>query len=188
MTIWNPSPLPTAEELKAWQWQKLDVLIVNQGEGLDLIAALSGSEGSEDEDAEKTLEKLAALDQLKSLSWIVMTRGAQGVSASVLLQDSQEQRTTFSVAASKPKKVVDTTGAGDTFAGYLVAALAKTAEDRAKKARGKIQPRERAESKEEVEACLNRAKVAAAMAVELNGAMESIPSSERVEERMKEQQ
>ena len=44
---------------------------------------------------------------------------------------------------------------------------------------------EETQSKEEVVACLTRAKVAAAMAVETKGAMESIPTSEQVDERMR---
>ncbi|CAO1631495.1 unnamed protein product [Sympodiomycopsis kandeliae] len=186
LTIWNPSPLPTAEELKAWNWSELDVLIVNQGEGLDLIEAFTGKSGSEEEDAIKTLETLSSLPQLSSLSWIVMTRGSKGVAASVLLQGSSAgDRKTFSLPASRPKSVKDTTGAGDTFAGYLVSSLAKAAEQKAQKDSSDIKPREGPQSEDEVKACLTRAKVAAAMAVEIKGAMESIPNSEQVDERLK---
>lgn len=175
LTIWNPSPLPDVSTLKAWQWSELDVLIVNQGEGVELIAALSGEKRSEDEDAVKTLEELARLDVLKqNVGWIVMTRGAHGVAASVLLEGQQE-RTLFSLPASKPRAVRDTTGAGDTFAGYLVSALAQSS------ASGQTA------SEDVVKACLTRAKVAAAMAVETKGAMESIPTSEQVDARLREE-
>lgn len=168
--------MPSASTLKSWNWSELDVLIVNQGEGLDLITALSGQKRNEDEDALETLRQLADLPQLnKDLTWIVMTRGAHGVAASVLLRDATE-RTVFSLPASKPKQVKDTTGAGDTFAGYLVSSLAKA---------GNGGANSRPASEDEVKACLTRAKVAAAMAVEIKGAMESIPSGEQVDERLR---
>ena len=177
--------MPSKSTLTSWNWSELDVLIVNQGEGLDLIAALSGQERSEDEDAVETLKQLAALDQLKThLTWIVMTRGSQGVAASVLLQ-GQSERTLFSLAASKPRQVKDTTGAGDTFAGYLVSSLAKAAESKGTDNQGCLAPRTRPASEDEVVACLSRAKMAAAMAVEIKGAMESIPTEDQVEERLR---
>lgn len=193
-TIWNPSPLPTAQEVQAWKWEQTDVLIVNQGEGLDLIAALTGREVDEGEKAEDTLAALAGLEQLKTLTWIVMTRGAHGVLASVLLDESTEgERTTVSLAASKPKQVLDTTGAGDTFAGYLVSSLAELHEEKSKAETGPTvpsggaQPRRRPSSEEEVRRCLQRAGVAAAMAVEVRGAMESIPNREDVQARLEKE-
>lgn len=174
------------------------MLIVNQGEGLDLIAALTGREVNEEEKAEDTLAALAGLEQLKTLTWIVMTRGAHGVLASVLLDKSpspEGERTTVSLAASKPKQVLDTTGAGDTFAGYLVSSLAELHEEKSKAADGAASegagagagPRRRPSSEEEVRRCLHRAGVAAAMAVEVRGAMESIPKREDVQARLEKE-
>ncbi|CAO1624803.1 unnamed protein product [Parajaminaea phylloscopi] len=177
-TVWNPSPLPRPAELKAWKWNELDILIVNQGEGLELIEALSGEKRDAEEDAEATMRSLASLPALgDSLGWIVMTRGAQGVLASVLLQGAAE-RTILSQAASRPEQVVDTTGAGDTFAGYLVSTIAKQQSD-AKTSGHKGRPADR----EEAMKCLRRAKVAAAMAVEKHGATESIPDGAAVDKR-----
>lgn len=191
-TIWNPSPLPTAEELQSWRWDQTDVLIVNQGEGLDLIAALTGRNVNEGEKAEDTLAALAGLKQLKTLAWVVMTRGAHGVLASVLLEKSAEgeSRTTVALSASKPRQVLDTTGAGDTFAGYLVSALAELHEEKSRAGEGAGAAsggaRRRPSSEEEVRGCLHRAGVAAAMAVEVRGAMESIPKKEDVQRRLEE--
>lgn len=179
--MWNPSPLPSAKELQSWRWDELDILIVNQGEGVELIEALAGQKRSEDEDAEETMRSLASIPALaKSLTWIVMTRGAHGVLASVLLEGSSDERKLFSIPASKPERVVDTTGAGDTFAGYLVSTLAgQTAEGSSTR---------RPRNEDEVLQVLTRAKVAAAMAVETQGATESIPDASQVEARMKGEQ
>lgn len=181
LTIWNPSPLPTADELKSWKWNELDVLIVNQGEGLDLIASLTGEQRDANEDAEATMERLASIPQLgDGLTWIVMTRGAKGVLASVLL-DGKQERKVYSLSATKPKGVKDTTGAGDTFAGYLVSSLALDAAQGANAGQWTKRPSD----DDAVKRCLTRAKVAAAMAVETEGAMGSIPSKDEVDERMK---
>lgn len=172
VTVWNPSPLPTRDELRSWKWDELDVLIVNQGEAADLIAALSeGEAGSDKEEPEETMRRLSSIESMRQLPWIVMTLGARGVLASL---KSSGERTLISQPPHKPKQVRDTTGAGDTFAGYLVSSVAMLG--------GKGLPAER----EVVEKCLRRAGVAAAMAVEIKGAMESIPGEERVEQRMKE--
>ena len=93
-----------------------------------------------------------------------MTRGSQGSSAGVILDG---KRTWIDVPASRTTHVVNTTGAGDTYTGYLVAGLMTTDHwtiDR-------------------VRAVLQRASVAAAMAVEVDGAMDSIPAANEVEAR-----
>lgn len=165
--------------LKAWKWIELDILIVNQGEGLKLIEALCGEKRREDEDAGDTMRRLVSIPALnKDLGWIVMTIGAQGVLASVLVQGAFE-RSELSLAASKPEQVVDTTGAGDTFAGYLVSTIASQQDGRSSWSQ-----RGRPRTREEALKCLSRAKVAAAMAVEKHGATESIPDDKSVELRM----
>lgn len=162
-TIFNPSPMLSKEELQGFNWKDVDVLIVNEGEGKDLLQAM----GSDNDDGkeEDILNALDTLEQLGQVSWIVMTKGAKGVSARVKI-DNDNKREHFDVAAAKPKQVRDTTGAGDTFAGNLVAGLMS---------RSSSTPQQ----------VLQWAALAAAIAVETNGAMESIPSYQDVETRQK---
>jgi ribokinase len=150
MTIFNPSPMLSKEELQDFNWKDVDVLIVNEGEGRDLLQAMDEKSSAED-----VLKALDSLDQLKHTSWIVLTRGKNGVSARLKVDKNQDEREHFDIAAVKPKQVVDTTGAGDTFAGYLVAGLMTES----------WPPRQ----------ILEYAATAASMAVEKEGAMESIP-------------
>ena len=107
---------------------------------------------------------LADVPCLAPIPWLVVTRGSQGSRAGVILDG---ERTWIDVPASRTTHVVNTTGAGDTYTGYLVAGLMTTDHwtiDR-------------------VRAVLQRASVAAAMAVEVDGAMESIPAASEVEAR-----
>jgi ribokinase len=161
MTIFNPSPMLSREELRDFNWKDVDVLIVNEGEGKDLLQAMNGGSS----DGEDVLQALDLLEELKQTSWIVMTKGAKGVSAMVKTE-GQDKREHFDVQASKPKQVVDTTGAGDTFAGNLVAGLMSNTKS----------PRD----------ILQWAALAACLAVETNGAMESIPKHQDVTARQKE--
>lgn len=85
---------------------------------------------------------------------LVVTRGAQGVE---WREAGQANIVTVPAPEVDP---VDTTGAGDTFAGYLVAGMAAG-----------LTPK----------AALNRAVVAAAIAVTRPGASEAIPGAEEVE-------
>lgn len=161
-TIFNPSPMLSAEELKAFPWAGIDVLIVNEGEAADLRAALGGApQGS-------PVEALAALEPLREIGWLVVTRGGDGFSAGVTIGS---ERVMLDMPASPPTRVVNTTGAGDTFAGYLVAGLMQAHNAR--------EP----STKESAERILRTAGVAASMAVEADGAMESIPDAGAVQAR-----
>lgn len=150
------------EELQSFNWKDVDVLIVNEGEGKDLINAIGNNSSNVD-----VLEGLDGLEELRATSWIVMTKGARGVSARVRLERESSKRELLDIAASKPQQVVDTTGAGDTFAGNLVAGLMRASSSSAL-------------SLAATSEILEFAALAAAMAVEVNGAMESIPRYEDV--------
>jgi sugar/nucleoside kinase (ribokinase family) len=55
------------------------------------------------------------MDALPGLRGVLVTRGAQGVGASIRLQDGGTKQ--FSSPAGRPRgPIIDTTGAGDTFA------------------------------------------------------------------------
>ncbi|UZJ56647.1 hypothetical protein CBS101457_005967 [Exobasidium rhododendri] len=168
-TIFNPSPMLTKEELRNFEWSNVDVLIVNEGEGKDLLAALIEPDEKASASNENILDGLDALKGLAQISWLVMTKGSDGVEARIRAHDDdhvEPRRSHFKVPAAKPKQIRDTTGAGDTFAGYLVAGLMKDS----------LKPQD----------VLQWAAVAAAMAVETDGAMESIPRHQDVLSRQKE--
>jgi ribokinase len=164
--VFNPSPMPSQAQLEAFPWKQLAVLIVNEGEAADLLAALSSQKADSSSDAKATLEALVALPQFSGLKWLVLTLGSQGVIASVALQGGRQ---VFASPASKPQAVRDTTGAGDTFAGNLVTRLSEV--------EGELQAKQ-------VEEALRWAGQAAAMAVEKEGALESIPKRQDVQQRL----
>jgi ribokinase len=121
----------------------VDVLIVNEGE----LASLVG-EGAEQGDASA---QLALLAKRYGIAQLIVTLGAEGAMAwhaGALLRQSP-----FAI------EVVDTTGAGDTFCGALVAAMARG---------------------QDLQMCLREASAAGALACTHMGAQSSIPSREAV--------
>lgn len=170
LTIFNPSPMLSEAELHDFAWSEVDVLIVNEGEGSDLVEAMS----SQSKNSQDVLEQLAMLQELEATRWIVMTRGSRGVSAIVR---STGKRIRIDIPAAKPKCVRDTTGAGDTFAGNLVAGLMRL---------GSEQFELQNVTQAQAEDVLQWAAAAAAVAVESDGAMESIPRLQDVASRQKE--
>ncbi len=132
--VLNAAP---AQELPAELLALIDVLIVNEGE----LATLAKHRGSID-------ECLARIQ----VPWVIVTLGAQGCRARINGQ--------FLAQPAFPIKPVDTTGAGDTFCGTLVAALSQ--------GRG-------------VEEALRHANAASALACLAPGAQSSIPSHAQVQ-------
>ena len=159
MTIYNPSPMPSASELRALPWHAVDVLILNAGEGAQLLAALNPSPPPAHADL---LPLLANHPALSHIPWLILTQGANGVQANV-------HNHPFHVPPVKPSSVRDTTGAGDTFAGNLVAALMGH----------NVDPASPTFPKDAV----TWAAKAASVACETDGAMQSIPSAQHVRAR-----
>lgn len=130
-TIFNPSPLPSSQELCEFPWKAVDWLIVNEGEARSLAVALHNAQSQTtgpsemDEDTEATKDPrigtLSTLHYLPSFATsvnIVCTLGSQGVIALLMTGD-----TLYVPAAKLNGPVRDTTGAGDCFTGYFVAGL-----------------------------------------------------------------
>lgn len=135
VTIFNPSPMPSDAELKAFPWDKLTWLIVNEGEASDMYKTLSGgSIHSIPDISGSPYAHLSAYPTLLQLSSqipqtnLVCTLGAAGVLTlipSLGASPGLNSEPIFLPAAKLQRGVVDTTGAGDCFAGYMVAGLMK---------------------------------------------------------------
>jgi ribokinase len=137
--VLNAAP---AQALPAALLALVDVLIVNEGELTALTTAQDSIEA-----------KLAQLQ----VPCVVVTLGGEGCLARA--EGVLTQQTVFKV------NVVDTTGAGDTFCGVLVAALSQGAD---------------------MPAALQRASAAAALACTLLGAQSSIPAANAVAQLMQQ--
>ena len=130
----NPAPMTAA--VREIPLDRVELLVVNQQEAADLLGR---------PDAEGAAEELGR--RVRGLA--VVTRGAAGARAG-------DGGASWRVPAAPVQRVVDTTAAGDTFTGYLVAGLMDA------------QPVERA---------LQHAAAAAAAAVGRAGAIASIPTA-----------
>ncbi|KAI0688233.1 Ribokinase-like protein [Cytidiella melzeri] len=187
-SFFNPSPLPTGDQIKAFPWEQLDWLIVNEGEALDLLRVIgepptrnpaqSGrtTDNEEGEMLSSTRQVLRNLHTHPSFSGtvnVICTLGASGVLALVphLLSDGEDEIMHVPALKLDPAAVKDTTGAGDCFAGYFVAELMQLSNY----ATG-APAAQNAVSRQDVIQTLERCVNAAGLCVQRLGAMESIPS------------
>lgn len=174
-TIFNPSPMPSTEQLRAFPWETIDWLLLNEGEAGDIAQALSSGalkaspvvpEGLEL--PAEALSALTILSGVKSLSQmstvsLVCTLGAHGV---ILFRSDSEWF--YRPAARLLKPLRDTTGAGDCFTGYFTAGLMRIG-----------QP-----TIEGLKSVVDECLAACSMCVEIAGAAESVPTRAQVLERM----
>ncbi|WP_438765577.1 ribokinase [Kushneria sp. TE3] len=139
----NPAPMtPAIRELPLTE---LSLLFVNRGEAAALV------EMAEESDAKSLI---AALQQALPGTDIVLTLGSEGA----WRIDGERNEPLYQPA--RPVQAVDTTGAGDTFIGYYMAAVQAGCD---------------------ASTCLERATAAAALAVQRAGAATGIPTIEEVE-------
>lgn len=101
VSIFNPSPMLSLEELRSFPWEKLSVLVVNYGEANTLLRALSGQE-MHDSDGITILGALVTLPELSGLSGVIVTLGANGAVASFIVPNGRE---TIRLPAAKIKVV-----------------------------------------------------------------------------------
>ena len=139
----NPSPI--TKELMSYPLEMVDLFIVNEIEG----EAVTG---------EKEPQKiLAAFREKYPHAKIVLTLGSEG--------SCYQDETTFAMQEIYKNTVVDTTGAGDTYCGYLLTCLMEGVP---------------------VKEALHMATAASSIAVSRQGAAPSIPKREEVEAFLKE--
>ena len=134
--VLNPSPYN--QKIKDIDFNKLWLIIINEVEGKDITGKASPE-----------LIIKALREKYKNLK-IVLTLGSKGAMFS-------GERECFCPAFEV--KAVDTTGAGDTFTGFLISALSKG---------------------EDIEFALKKAACASAIAITKSGAANSIPSQSEV--------
>jgi len=142
ITVFNPSPMDA--RIKHYPLEKVDYLILNEIEGKELCDSQEAME------EETLIERLA--QQFENAK-IILTLGERGAIY-------KDHKTTLFQEAYKVK-VVDTTGAGDTFTGFFIGSLVA----------GKS-----------VQLALEYAAKAAALAVTKEGAGPSIPQLNEVKE------
>lgn len=139
----NPSPI--TKELMSYPLEMVDLFIVNEIEG----EAVTG---------EKEPQKiLSAFREKYPHAKIVLTLGSEG--------SCYRDETTFAMQEIYKNTVVDTTGAGDTYCGYLLTCLMEDVP---------------------VKEALHMATAASSIAVSRQGAAPSIPKREEVEAFLKE--
>ncbi|WP_106478221.1 ribokinase [Phytohalomonas tamaricis] len=143
------NPAPMNAEVRKLPLEHVDVLFLNRGEAAMLL------------DADDNTPTEALLDQLEQrfpATEIVLTLGAEGVAY-------RHGESRLQIPAQRVE-AVDTTGAGDTFIGYFMAARLAQAP---------------------IETCLQRATTAAALCVQREGAAPSIPTTAELEQVLAQQ-
>ncbi|KAJ9287765.1 hypothetical protein DTO021C3_4570 [Paecilomyces variotii] len=186
--ILNPAPAPP-EGLPEDVYAAVDHLIMNETEAElmtpkneQLLKVVPDAEG------ESGKEKVARYFHKLGVSFVLVTLGAQGVwySATDPGQSGAADGVTRFVneaPAAKVDKVVDTTAAGDTFAGAYAVQVARWREQR--RAKGKAGEDLAPEDKKEryqsaMSDAIGTATRAAARCVERQGAMDSIPWQDEI--------
>ncbi|ODV78273.1 Ribokinase-like protein [Suhomyces tanzawaensis NRRL Y-17324] len=160
---YNPSPFKP-ERISSKTLKQIDLLILNEGEALDVAKFLLSD--SELEQFQSSIEtdkvqgfsdlarKLQSLINHDNVQTIVITMGAKGS-----IYVSKESKDVAFEPSRKIEKVVDTTGAGDTFFGGVVTKLA---------------------SGKKIDEAVKYATIASSLVIQKNGAVESIPTFEQV--------
>ncbi|KAJ3230164.1 hypothetical protein HDU81_004740 [Chytriomyces hyalinus] len=170
----NPAPSP--EQFHSIPWELVDILVVNEGEA---DAVYRGLKSADLRLEDHSRQELAAtiLHSLPELQAIIITLGSNGVSAAFREAGAANAQLEYiTKPALKDCKVMDTTGAGDTFVGYFLANLTF------------LQDQGVGLNTAFLEA-VELAVVASGMACETEGAIPSIPHWEAVvARRMKQQQ
>ncbi|MCX7776388.1 MAG: ribokinase [Spirochaetaceae bacterium] len=148
--VLNPSPFEPS--IAAWPLALVDIFVLNETEAAGLARGLALLDAERAQDAREAARALAARF---SHALVVVTLGAEGALA--IRDGSEYLQPAFKVNA------LDTTAAGDTFLGYLVAGIAEGCS---------------------IPDALKLAAQAAAICVTRKGASSSIPRRDELEQGM----
>lgn len=160
VSIFNPSPIPSKEQVAQFPWSNLDWLIVNQGEATALCEILTEESILKDTPISEIIAKLCNAPAFYRSTNIICTLGAKGVFAHT------PHGTIVVPAASLRGPVIDTTGAGDCFTGFFVAGLMEHSADKVSTTL----------SLPELGSILRTSVEAAGICVQRRGTIESIPT------------
>jgi len=185
-TIYNPSPVPAPDQIKNFPWNKVDWLIVNEGEAEDLYDALCEPDDRRRDSklsvprSHRDLLSVLSAQPAFATTNILCTLGKDGVLAFIPAfhqpKTAHEAPSFMHIpAATLQGTVRDTTGAGDCFTGYFVQGLMEFGPH----ARVGREIRE-----QDVAKILKICVQAAGMCVERQGTIDSIPTKLEVEARM----
>ena len=147
------NPAPMNRSVAALPLHLCDLLILNEVEAVQLANATHNDASPFSENAENDVALHTHLQTQYPDSAIVLTLGSKGA---ILMHQGQTHR-----VGAPSVKVVDSTGAGDTFVGYYLSGLIDNLAH---------------------ETCLQRACVAGALAVTVAGATPGIPVRSEVDE------
>ncbi|KAJ2920083.1 hypothetical protein MD484_g305, partial [Candolleomyces efflorescens] len=184
-TIFNPSPMLSPAQIRTFPWDKVDWLLINEGEAEALYRGSCPE--SQDSTAQKVSQTasntsvkggvaslLASLDAFTNTN-IICTLGADGVLAYPRRSDGSGIAPVYRPAATLQGDFRDTTGAGDCFTGFFVSGLMQYPPD----ARFG-----REISEDGISRILEFSNQAAGMSVERPGTIDSFPKRSYVEQRI----
>ncbi|KAI9316763.1 Ribokinase-like protein [Dichotomocladium elegans] len=161
--LFNPAPM-TPNIIKEFPFDKVSILIVNETEAKSLYEQIT-DEKVEAEELELVGKVMAKFPTMQGM---VLTLGGKGVVAK--FRDGKVKDRDFIVPAQKVK-VKDTTGAGDTFVGFFLAAFVRAQNE---------------DYFTRVQHALEEANIASSIAVQREGSMDSVPLLNEVQERKKQ--
>ncbi|KAJ3077737.1 hypothetical protein HDU99_001002 [Rhizoclosmatium hyalinum] len=159
----NPAPCPP--NILSYALECVDVLVLNEGEAEMLYSAITQKKAAPGSVTVSIIIN-ELMNRFPNLEAVIITLGEEGACA---LQRGSE---ITNIPALRDCRVVDTTGAGDTFVGFFLATFASL------------------QHKKEEDAFKNALKVAAiasGMTCETHGATPSIPLMKDVQKRMSQQ-
>ncbi|KAF9949268.1 hypothetical protein BGZ65_007453 [Modicella reniformis] len=167
----------SADLPKEYPLSFVDYLIINEIEAQGLYAYLTAHEGTNADLSNVTVsESFPVLEKAYGqITGIIITLGGDGLVARFRINEEDENLKEFRMGIVKGN-VVNTTGAGDTFTGYFVANLVCN------------QGLNTRFTGEQFRAALEEASHAASLAVGKEGAMNSIPIKDDVDEAIRVRQ